>query len=200
MIGYIKGKLEYIGNGFVLIENNGIGYNIQVSSGTQAGLSNLKNEVKLYTYMYVKEDELSLIGFLSMDELNMFSLLITVSGVGPKGALSLLNTLTPYKISLAVITGDIKTLSQGQGIGKKIAQRIALELKDKIKPEDAFDFSDTDIAKIEKNDDPCMSEAVEALIALGFSRAEAVKSVCAVYEEGMQSSRLISLALKNINN
>lgn len=199
MISYIKGSLEYIGEGFVIIENNSIGYNIQVTASTQAKLSKVKSDAKVYTYMNVKEDEISLFGFLTMEELNMFSLLITVSGVGPKGALSLLDSLSPYKIALAIITSDIKVLSSGQGIGKKIAQRIALELKDKVKSEDAMDLPNVDVFENEEADTREANEAVEALIALGFGKGEAVKAVSSVYTEGMDSSKVISLALKAIN-
>lgn len=200
MISYIKGSLEYIGEGFVIIENNSIGYNIQVTASTQAKLSKIKNEVKVFTYMNVKEDEISLFGFLSMEELKMFSLLITVSGVGPKGALSLLDALSPYKIALAIITSDIKILSSGQGIGKKIAQRIALELKDKVNSEDAMDLPNVDVIENENADNSDANEAVEALIALGFGKGEAVKAVSSIYTEGMDSSKAISLALKAINS
>lgn len=200
MISYIKGSFEYIGEGFVIIENNSIGYNIQVTASTQAKLSKIKNEVKVFTYMNVKEDEISLFGFLSMEELKMFSLLITVSGVGPKGALSLLDALSPYKIALAIITSDIKVLSSGQGIGKKIAQRIALELKDKVNSEDAMDLPNVDVIENENADNSDANEAVEALIALGFGKGEAVKAVSSIYTEGMDSSKAISLALKAINS
>lgn len=199
MISYIKGSLEYIGEGFIIIENNAIGYNIQVSESTQARISKVKSEVKVFTYMNVKEDGLSLFGFLSMEELNMFGLLITVSGVGPKGALSLLNSLSPYQLALAIITSDIKVLSSGQGIGKKIAQRIALELKDKVKSEDALDLPKTDIIESEEEVNSGAGEAVEALIALGFGKGEAVKAVSAVFEEGMDVGKAISLALKKVN-
>lgn len=198
MISYIRGRLEYIGTGFVIIDNNGIGYNIQVTAGTQSELAKIKSDVKIYTYMNIREDGIALYGFTTMEELNMFSLLITVSGVGPKGALSMLDALNPQKITLAVIAGDIKTLSMGQGIGKKTAQRIALELKDKVKSEDAFDVP----AEIELDGDggftTAAGEAAEALLALGFGRSEAVSAVSSVYEDGMDVSKVISLALKAV--
>lgn len=198
MISYIKGSLEYIGEGFIIVENGGIGYKIGVTASTQAGLSKIRSEIKVFTYMNVKEDELSLFGFLSMEELNMFSLLITVSGVGPKGALAMLDAMNPQKIALAIITGDIKALSSGQGIGKKIAQRIALELKDKVKSEDALDLPHIE-TESGAGEAAQAGEAAEALIALGFGRSEAVKAVSAVYKEGMDSGSAIRLALKELN-
>lgn len=202
MINYIKGSLDFIGEGFIIIENNGIGYSISVSSKTQSNLVKQGMELKIFTYMNVKEDEISLFGFLSIEELNMFKQLITVSGVGPKSALSLLSALSPSKIALAIITSDINTLSCGQGIGKKIAQRISLELKDKIKTEDAVDLmplgeSGDNLLAMPENDE--RSEAIEALVSLGFSRSQAVKAVSEVYLNGMSSSVLISKALKKLS-
>ena len=128
MISYVKGTVAYIGNDCIVVDNNGIGYNIQVSLSTASAVV-MEKEVKIYTYMNVKENELSLFGFLTKEELNMFNLLIGVNGVGPKSAVAMLGALSPSQLALAIATEDIKALSVGQGIGKKIAQRIALELK-----------------------------------------------------------------------
>lgn len=203
MLSYIRGTLEYIDENKIIIENNGIGYNVLVSPLTISKLPSRGDLVQIYTYMNVREDAISLFGFLSLDEINMFNLLLSVSGVGPKVALSILGTLEPGQISLAIITDDIKSLSSGQGVGKKTAQRIVLELKDKIKTEDAIDTSLSDnissglaadaVGQSEKAD------ALEALLALGFSRSEAIKAMNRVYKENMNSGEIISLALKNMN-
>ncbi|MBR1737157.1 MAG: Holliday junction branch migration protein RuvA [Firmicutes bacterium] len=201
MISYIKGKAEYIGSNYVIIDNNGIGYKIFVSDLTAARIPRDK-EIKIYTYMSVREDDISLFGFSSREELSMFNMLIGVSGIGPKGALALLAALSPGDIALAIITDDVKTLSSGQGIGKKTAQRIILELKDKMAKENtAENIADaaavTAAMDIEKSDEK--NDAFSALIMLGFERGEAMKAISAVYEDGMNTEKIVSLALKKLS-
>ncbi len=195
MIGFIKAITEYIGDGIIVIENNGIGYRINVSSAT-AGRLNTNSEVKIYTYMAVREDEISLYGFMNKEELNMFNLLIGVTGVGPKSALSLLGSMSPSELALAIITDDIKSISQGQGIGKKTAQRIALELKDKISNEQAVADSSAMASVEQGSDNSAKSEAIEALTSLGFTKAEINGAINAIYMENMTSSEIISKALR----
>ncbi len=170
MISYVKGTVAYIGNDCIVVDNNGIGYNIQVSSSTASAVV-MEKEVQIYTYMNVKENELSLFGFLTKEELNMFNLLISVNGVGPKSAVAMLGALSPSQLALAIATEDIKALSVGQGIGKKIAQRIALELKDKV----GADTITTGIELVQKVDVATgeRAEALSALMALGFTKNEA---------------------------
>ncbi|MBR1443808.1 MAG: Holliday junction branch migration protein RuvA [Firmicutes bacterium] len=201
MISYIKGKAEYIGGNYVIMENNGIGYKIFVSDMTAARIPRDK-EIKIYTYMSVREDDISLFGFSSREELNMFNMLIGVSGIGPKGALAILAALSPGDIALAIITDDVKTLSSGQGIGKKTAQRIILELKDKMaKEKDTENIADTAAVTaaidIERSDEK--NDAFSALIMLGFERGEAMKAISAVYEDGMNTEKIVSLALKKLS-
>lgn len=196
MISYIKGELVYIGENNIIVDNNGIGYNIFVSVKTTYKLPHINEEVKVFTYMDVKEDSLQLYGFLSMEELNMFNLLITVNGVGPKGALAILSDLTPQDILLAISCQDSKALSVGKGIGKKTAEMIILKLKDKVSTfetsrEDVTFKADTFIEnKNEKND------AIAGLVALGFTKIEAAKVVESVYTSDMDSAKIISAALK----
>ena len=133
MYAYIRGKLEYKSNDSVVIEASGVGYAITVPLSTIENIGSVGEEVKVYTSLHVREDVMALYGFGTREELNMFELLKTVSGIGPKVAISVLSSISPSKFALAVITDDIKTLTQVQGIGKKTAQRIILELKDKIK-------------------------------------------------------------------
>lgn len=198
MIGYIKGTLEFIGENFVIIENNGIGYNVFVTANTASRLTKSVGDAKLFIDMNVKEDSISLYGFITKEELEMYRKLISISGVGPKGAISILSALAPSQVSMAIITGDIKMLTVGQGIGKKTAERIILELKDKIKTEDAVA---TDFGAVAKNDISSQekTEAIDALVSLGFSRSEAYKTVIDVYADNMDTPDIISLALKKLS-
>ncbi len=192
MISYISGILKYKGADFVIVENGGIGFRIFASADTVSRLPASENEVRLYTHMNVREDDISLFGFMTMEELNMFDRLITVKGVGPKGATALLASLSPAEISLAVITDDIKTLSSGHGIGKKTAQQIILDLKGRIETKEAEGASVVGAAV--KNSEK--AEAEEALLALGFAVNEAQKALDAVYDENLTVSELIGRALK----
>lgn len=201
MISYISGTLENINENSIIIENNSIGYNIQVSNMTISNLPQIGNIVKIHTYMNVKEDGISLYGFLKINELEIFNMLITVSGIGPKSALSLLSSMSPNQITLAIASEDIISLSRGQGIGKKTAQRIVLELKDKIKSNsiintvESFDNINeaVNVNNLEKQD------AIDALISLGFTRSEVVKVVMNIGVEGMSSQQIIKNALKNLS-
>ena len=193
MISYVKGTVAYIGNDCIVVDNNGIGYNIQVSLSTASAVV-MEKEVKIYTYMNVKENELSLFGFLTKEELNMFNLLIGVNGVGPKSAVAMLGALSPSQLALAIATEDIKALSVGQGIGKNIAQRIALELKDKV----GADTITTGVEIVQKVDVTTgeRAEALSALMALGFTKNEAENAIKAVFVNGMATEEIISKALK----
>lgn len=193
MISYVKGTVAYIENDCIVVDNNGIGYNIQVSPSTASAVV-MEKEVKIYTYMNVKENELSLFGFLTKEELNMFNLLIGVNGVGPKSAVAMLGALSPSQLALAIATEDIKALSVGQGIGKKIAQRIALELKDKV----GADTITTGVEIVQKVDVTTgeRAEALSALMALGFTKNEAENAIKAVFVNGMATEEIISKALK----
>ena len=193
MISYVKGTVAYIGNDCIVVDNNGIGYNIQVSSSTASAVV-MEKGVQIYTYMNVKENELSLFGFLTNEELNMFNLLISVNGVGPKSAVAMLGALSPSQLALAIATEDIKALSVGQGIGKKIAQRIALELKDKV----GADTITTGVELVQKVDVATgeRAEALSALMALGFTKNEAENAIKAVFVNGMATEEIISKALK----
>lgn len=195
MISYISGILKYKNEDTVIIENNGIGFKIKVSPDTAGKLPGTEKEARLYTHMNVKEDDISLFGFLTMEELKMFDRLITVKGVGPKGAVALLASLTPAQISLAIISDDVKTLSSGQGIGKKTAQQIILDLKDKTQTMDAAGASAvSSAAAVIKSGE--RAEAEEALLSLGFARAEVSKAVDAVFDENLTAAEIISRALK----
>lgn len=200
MIGYIKGVIEHIDQNVVTIDNFGIGYNIILTENNINKIFNIKTEVKIFTYLVVKENEIYLVGFLNKEELNIFLKLTTVSGVGTKSALALINLLSPYKISLAILSGDINALAIGQGIGKKIAQRIVLELKDKIDANN-FIFKQTDeMDDFKTNNEKNVDDAIKALLQLGFSKTETFNAINKVKENTNDTSQLIKLALKNLSN
>ena len=200
MIGYIKGVIEHIDQNVVTIDNFGIGYNIILTENNINKIFNIKTEVKIFTYLVVKENEIYLVGFLNKEELNIFLKLTTVSGVGTKSALALINLLSPYKISLAILSGDVNALAIGQGIGKKIAQRIVLELKDKIDANN-FIFKQTDeMDDFKTNNEKNVDDAIKALLQLGFSKTETFNAINKVKENTNDTSQLIKLALKNLSN
>ena len=176
MYEYIKGELTYVGVGYVVVENGGIGYKINVSSSAINKLGAVGKEVKLYTYLNVKEDLMELYGFLSRDELELYRILITVSGVGPKAGISILSTLSPDMFKVAVAKGDTKAIAKSPGVGAKTAGRIILELKDKI----SLDLTENDASQMQGTDfddsDP-RSEAAEVLTVLGYTNMEARKAV-----------------------
>lgn len=200
MYAYIKGKLDYKHNDFLVVEAGGIGYKIYTSLSTIETSGQVGSDVKLYTHLYVREDVMSLYGFMSQEELGMFELLLTVSGVGPKAAISLVSSVSPSKFGLAVITDDTKTLTKAQGIGSKMAQRIVLELKDKIKKEQlaapAQDIGQDKVQFAKENNR--VSEAISALMVLGYTALEASKAVSAVYSEEMDLEAIIKSSLKSL--
>ena len=171
MFSYIKGTLEVKSLNYIVVDVNGIGFKIFMSQSAIQRLGETGTTVKIYTYMNVKEDELSLYGFITNEELRMFELLIGVSGVGAKSAITMLSSITPSKFALAVISNDVKTLTKIPGIGPKSAQRIILELKDKLKTEDAIQADNEVIPNnlVENNN---LEEAVQALKVLGYTRQE----------------------------
>jgi Holliday junction DNA helicase RuvA len=199
MYAYIKGKLEVRGGDYVVIEAGGIGYKVFTSLSTLEAAGQTGHELKVFTHLYVREDIMSLYGFATQEELGMFELLLTVSGVGPKAALALLSAVSPSKFGLAVITDDTKTLTRAQGIGAKMAQRIILELKDKIKKEQ---LALNTVAGFEKaaitGGGSRLSEAVSALMVLGYTPLEANRAVAAVYSDDLDLETIIRNSLKGL--
>lgn len=194
LISYIKGKITYKTESFLVLECNGIGYKIYVSSATISSLK-ISQEIRIYTFMNVKEDNISLFGFLTQQEQDIFYQLIDVSGIGPKGALAFLSNMTPQEIILAILSEDSKELSKVPGIGKKTAQRIVLELKDKVKVETQLEQPLEVAQEIEKNE---KWEAIEALTALGYRKQEAIQAVHACYQEGLTVEEILKLSLKKL--
>ncbi|MCE5222442.1 MAG: Holliday junction branch migration protein RuvA [Clostridium sp.] len=172
MYEYIKGKYVGISKDYIIVENNGIGYKIFTSGATMSSIPKAGDEIMLYLEQIVREDFLGLYGFDSKEELEMFKLLLTVGGVGPKAALSLLSISRVNNLKYAILTNDEKHICRGVGIGKKTAARIILELKDKLKPDELLDntqnFDDSNNENIN-----VLSEALSALLALGYSEKEA---------------------------
>ncbi len=199
MFAYIKGKLDYRHNDYVVVEANGVGYKIYTALSTLEAIGQPGSDVKIFTHHYVREDMMSLYGFITQEELGMFELLIGVSGVGPKAAVSLISSISPSKFGLAVITDDARTLTKAQGIGNKMAQRIILELKDKIKKDQlaAVEGIKEDRLPVDKSSSRT-SEAISALMVLGYTPIEASRAVAAVYSEEMDLEAIIKGALKGL--
>ena len=196
MIAYIKGSLEVKSNNYVVIDVNGVGYKIYMSS---AGISNLPetgNIVKVHTYYYVREDNISLYGFNTLEELKMFELLLSVSGIGAKSAITMLSEITPSSFALAVISDDVKTLTKIPGIGAKSAQRIILELKDKLKTEHAISKSDVPEIKMAIAHNSQVEEATSALQVLGYTKKEIEKAFGMFDTKELSVEDLIKKALK----
>ena len=209
MISYIKGELTEVFEDTVVVETNGIGYNIRVPGSVLDRLPSVGSSVRIYTYLYVKEDAMNLFGFLSRDDLSVFKLLLNVSGIGPKGALAILSTIGPDDLRFAVLSEDVKTISSAPGIGAKTAKRLIIELKDKLSLEDAFEQKlaevfETALANKEKapsENDVLLAknEAVEALVALGYASAQAMKAVQQVENaEEKDSEQILKEALKKL--
>ena len=199
MIAYVKGVLAVVEQDSIIIDKGGIGININVPVSIISTLPSIGSEVKVFTYTYVREDAIALYGFMTMDDLDVFKLLINVNGVGTKTALGILSAITPNELRLAVISADYKTITKAPGIGKKSAERIVLELRDKVKmviEDDSYIAVDSgDVAKSDS-----VNIALEALVSLGFSYGEAAKAVKQVDNyEGMDDESLIKAALKHLS-
>jgi len=199
MYAYIKGSLEIKSLGYVVVEANGVGYKIFMSESAIDRLGELGETVKIYTYLRVREDEMSLYGFITNEELHMFELLLSVSGIGAKSAISILSNITPSSFALAVITDDVASIKSLPGIGAKTAQRIILELKDKVKAADDTNKEEleTMLNKKEANIEN-VSEAIAALQVLGYSRKEVEKALEKFEKEGLSVEDIIRKALNNL--
>ncbi len=208
MIAYVQGILENLEIDKAVIDVGGIGYEVNISASTCDRMPGLGDNVKLYTYMNVKEDEMSLFGFLTRDEIRMFRMLITVSGIGPKGALSILSVFDTDDLRFAILAGDVKTISKAPGIGKKTAERLVLELRDKISNTDITGTEglgqaagSASTGKSSGEDASSRDEAVEALAALGYNATDAMKAVRKVLsasDEKLDTEAILKLALKEL--
>lgn len=198
MISYIIGEIKYIGEENFVIENNNIGYLINSSFNTIKTLE-INNEFKIFTKMNVREDDISLFGFSSKDELEVFELLTSVSTIGPKNAIAVLSTLNVDKIKLAIVNNDIDTLTKAKGIGKKTASRIILELVDKVKKmaiNDDISISNPDIDNITSNGE--IEVAREALLNLGYQRNSIDKVLASLKDSDLSLEEIIKESLKRM--
>ena len=188
----VRGEVIHLENGIAVIECGGVGYKCQTTSNTQRNLS-IGAQAQLFTYLNVREDAMELFGFYTKEELSAYKTLIGVSGVGPKVGLAILSALTPSQVSLAVASGDVKTITSAQGVGKKLAQRIILELKDK------FNFGDSEDTAAAANTVNVTAgnvpKAIEALTVLGYSSSD-VAPFISTLDENLPVEKLISETLK----
>ena len=193
MLAYIKGILEIKTKGYIVVEAGGLGYKIFMPESTIAKTGNIGDKVQIHTFMRVREDDVSLYGFLTNEELRIFELLLSVSGIGAKGALGILSNITPSQFALAVISNDVEILKKVPGIGPKTAQRAILELKDKLKKDQEIAVAEgeeaSNIEKVIKEDEK-VAEAISALQVLGYSKREIV--------EALQNVELASLSVEDI--
>lgn len=205
MIGYLCGEIVELAEDLVVLDVHDIGYNVRISSDFAAKLPGAGQRVKIFTYTYVKEDAFLLYGFPSKDELDLFKKMLGVGGIGPKGALGVLSVLSAPDLRLAIYSGDIKAISKAPGIGKKTAERLILDLRDKVSPEEALESigSMEDGVQVSHMDNTGMqdsrvkADAIEALVALGYARSDTIKAVQKVaIIESTTTEEILKEALK----
>lgn len=200
MLAYIKGTVAGCGQDFVIVDNHGIGYRIFVPTTLASELS-AGDEVKIYTYFAVREDAVCLYGFQTQDELDLYKMLLSVSGIGPKAAMGILSVMSADDVRFAVLSDDAGAIAKAPGVGKKTAQKVILELKDRLSLEEAFEKKAAN-TKESSNAEAggAQSEAIMALAALGYSNSEAMKAVrkVAPEHEGADTEELIKAALKEL--
>lgn len=199
MLYSVRGKLIHKEAQLAVIECGGVGYACRTTFSTSAQLGQTGSEERLYTYLYVREDSVELFGFYTMQELNCFKMLITVSGVGPKAALAILSDIDAQQFALTVASGESKAFTKTKGVGPKLAQRIILELKDKIAKENAVSEIVSGAAAVEIPRDNSSAEAVSALMVLGYSQTEAASAVSKI-DPSLPSGEIIKRALKLIGS
>ena len=197
MYSYIKGELEEKSNGFVVIETGGIGYKIFMSNTAIGRLGELHSKVKVYTYYHVREDNISLYGFNTKEELRMFELLISVSGIGSKSAINMLSNIEASSFAVAVVSNDIKKITSLPGIGNKTAQRLVLELKDKLKEEQ--ELTKLEDVKEVVEEEKVSSDAVVALQILGYNLKDIELSVKKFDTSNLSTEEIIKQALKYLS-
>lgn len=200
MIGYIRGSIEEIEEWGLVIDRGGIGFRIFMPGALLAQQVRIGDEVKIFTYLHVKEDAMQLYGFFTKDDLEVFKLLLNVNGIGPKAALGVLSGLTADELRFAVLSDDAATIAKAPGIGKKTAQKLILELKDKFSLEEAFESK---LSHVQEKSAGSMQdgtgEAVQALVALGYSNTEALQAVRKVDGFGeMDTEEILKAALKHL--
>ena len=200
MISYLKGTLAGVEEDKVIVDVGGVGYGVYMSGQAMGRLPAIGSEVKLHTYLNVKEDAMQLYGFLTRDDLSVFKLVIGVNGIGPKGGLGVLSALSPDDLRFAVLANAVKAICAAPGIGKKTAEKLILELRDKLKFEDALEHIASEVTVGMEVNGQIQSEAVQALVALGYGSTEALKAVRKVEaDETMEVEDVLKLALKHMS-
>lgn len=200
MYSYIRGPLAEVEFDHVVLDVYGVGYTIYIPTNCIEYLPGIGEECKIHTYLYVREDAMMLYGFLTKDDLDLFKQLISVSGIGPKGALGILSALSADDLRFAILAGDSKAIAKAPGIGAKTAQRVILELKDKMSLEDAFEKKlDHEKVMMASANNQVKNDAVLALTALGYSSTESLKAVSKVeITDDMDVEAVLKLALKQM--
>ncbi len=196
MFAYLEGTIAYKQEGYLVIDVGGVGYELNVSVYTNATLPNVNEKAKVYTYLQVKEDGVALFGFATMEEKDMFLKLITVSGVGPKMAIGILSNSPMNDLIKAISLNDIKVLSSIKGVGKKTAERIAIELKDKVALDTLFDASSPEVIL----DSKAIDEACLVLVSLGINKNEALSLARQYAKEDSTAEDIVAKALRGMNN
>lgn len=199
MIYNVKGILIYIDAQFVVVECGGVGFKCFTTLNTSKSVGKIGSEVNLYTHLSVREDAMDLFGFSTVSELDAFKMLITVSGVGPKAAVSVLSELTPDRLALAIASGDTKSIVKANGIGKKTAERIVLELKDKMANVASGELSSAVASAGSIVEESASAEAVAALVALGFSQSDAAVAVGQM-DKSLSADEMIRLGLRQLSS
>ena len=200
MYAYIKGEIVDITEDNLVLECNNIGYNIRIPLSVAQRLPGTGATVKIYTYTSVREDAFQLFGFLSKDDLEIYKKLIAVNGIGPKGALSILSAMSADDLRLAILSGDAKAISKAPGIGNKSAERIILELRDKVSLTAKSDLPEQIAGSDAQSNSDAKNEALEALVSLGYSPSEALKAVKQIaVTDDMDSGAVLKQALKIIS-
>ncbi|MDO4513400.1 MAG: Holliday junction branch migration protein RuvA [Lachnospiraceae bacterium] len=199
MIGFVRGIIADKQEDNVLIDVNGIGINVNISGRTAEILPRVGQETQIYTYTCVREDAFLLYGFLTKDDLNIFKQLISVNGIGPKGGLAILSVLTPDDLRFAILSGDAKAIAKAPGIGAKTAERVILELRDKVSIQETGIGQEMTAYESSEENISVRNDVVEALVALGYGQSEALKAVKQVANyESMDIEELLKAALKKM--
>ena len=201
MIGYLKGEVAGIYEDRIILEVGGIGYNIFMPASSLEMIDSVGCSIKVYTYLLVREDALLLYGFLTKDDLDLYKMLISVNGIGPKGALAILSVMSVDDLRFAILSGDAKAIGKAPGVGPKTAQRVILDLKDKIDIGPALDKGLDGTGDISTNATMtgARDEAAEALVALGYSRTDAYRAVRAVDDDTDDVEAVLKRALATIS-
>lgn len=197
MIYSLNGEVTHLEQNLIVVECGGVGYACR-STSTAVSRAAVGEKIKLYTYLNVREDAVELFGFSDESELNCFKMLLSVSGVGPKVAIAILSDLKPQEFALAVVNDDSKTITRAQGVGSKLAQRIVLELKDKLKKDGSFASADIPRIDLNASASNAVAEALTALMVLGFSNSQAQKALSGLPEE-LSVQELVKEGLKRLS-